>query len=92
LGKFANLKELQDIVSLIAYPAPEHSPMAYLLNQAQREKVANELNNSILEFQGRKPFTGLERLTKQCTVVRDVLYNESGKKVYPKWSLDVFLA
>jgi hypothetical protein len=66
--------------------------MAHLLHETQREKVANELNNSILEFQGKKPFTGLERLTQQCTVVRDVLYNESGKKVYPKWSLEVFLA
>lgn len=39
---------LQDVTSLLAYMNPEKSPQAWLLNNAQRERVADALNTAIL--------------------------------------------
>lgn len=39
---------LQDVFSLLAYTDPTTSPVAYLLDPAQRESVTSALNSAIL--------------------------------------------
>ncbi|KIY98933.1 hypothetical protein MNEG_9030 [Monoraphidium neglectum] len=39
---------LRDVVALIAYEAPEASPLAHLLSTAQRERVADVVNAAVL--------------------------------------------
>ena len=85
LAPFSNYKELENVVSLLAYPQPQDSPLGFYLSQTQREKVARKVNESILELRGLK-CNKLDRLVRQSVVVRDVLQES---KVYPKWSLDL---
>lgn len=68
--------------------------MSHFLKDERREFVSNELNNFIIATQGGSKMTGIEKLVKQSTAVRDQLYfetNKDKKLVFPKWSLDVFL-
>ena len=45
------LKELEKVMVLLAFADPKESPVANLLGNSQRTKVANELNQAILSMQ-----------------------------------------
>ncbi|CAG0892009.1 unnamed protein product [Cyprideis torosa] len=55
-----NGRLLFDAFSILAYSAPGESPMAYLLDPAQRETVSAALNSAILETLGLPPKPPLE--------------------------------
>lgn len=42
------LKELENVGGLLAYKVPEMSPMSKYLDQARRERVADQINRAIL--------------------------------------------
>jgi hypothetical protein len=84
-------KQVQDIISILAYPNPFESSLHHLLSQKQREMVWNRVNRAILSSSGSGTVL-LDRLVQQATVVREVLCESKERKVYPKWSLEVFLA
>lgn len=49
--------ELSAVSSLLAYKAPEQSPMAKYLTQERREEVADEINSAILCMSLSTPIT-----------------------------------
>ncbi|XP_073396003.1 ran-binding protein M homolog [Physcomitrium patens] len=67
---------LHDCLALLAYERPQDSPMAYLLQFAQREMVADAVNAFILDTNpsmeiadksGKPPQSALEKLLRQLT-------------------------
>ncbi|CAK7346299.1 unnamed protein product [Dovyalis caffra] len=50
------VEKLEDFMALLAYEEPEKSPMFHLLGLEYRQRVADKLNQAILEFLG---FLGL---------------------------------
>ncbi|KAI8909587.1 CTLH/CRA C-terminal to lish motif domain-containing protein, partial [Gorgonomyces haynaldii] len=84
LGQFANVSQktddlLQDVLSLIAYPDPQQSPVAHLLTQERREQVADEVNEYIIRSFGLSQQTCVEKIARQATVVRSALHSETSK-------------
>eukprot|EP00163_Fabomonas_tropica_P015870 TRINITY_DN28717_c0_g1_i1.p1 TRINITY_DN28717_c0_g1~~TRINITY_DN28717_c0_g1_i1.p1 ORF type:complete len:485 (-),score=81.42 TRINITY_DN28717_c0_g1_i1:181-1635(-) len=67
----------QEVFSLLAYPKPSESPVAYLLEASRREPVANALNSAILVFQKKPAIPVLERLVKQVSLCSDELANSN---------------
>ena len=47
-GDALNEAALRDVVALVAYARPEASPLAWLLGQEQRERVADAVNAALL--------------------------------------------
>ncbi|KAG0575397.1 hypothetical protein KC19_5G001400 [Ceratodon purpureus] len=67
---------LHDCLALLAYERPQDSPMAYLLQFAQREVVADAVNAFVLDTNpsmacigkdGKPPQSALEKLLRQLT-------------------------
>lgn len=67
---------LHDCLALLAYDRPQESPMAYLLQFAQREVVADAVNAFVLDTNpsmarvgkdGKPPQSALEKLLRQLT-------------------------
>lgn len=49
LSRATALLCLQEVVALIAYEQPEHSPLSHLLHRQQRERVADVVNAAVLQ-------------------------------------------
>ena len=47
-GNFKYAQDLQDVLSLLAYPDPLQSPVAHFLDQSRRDLVSAQLNAYIL--------------------------------------------
>lgn len=60
-----NREELQKVMGVLAYVDIESSPVAYLLSPQHRYKLANQINNAILECDGISNSSALERLIRQ---------------------------
>ncbi|KAJ3300480.1 hypothetical protein HK104_000065 [Borealophlyctis nickersoniae] len=67
---------LVETYSLLAYPDPFASPMAYLLDAAGRKPVADALNMAILESEGHRGISAVEKLVQHVCVIQDCLVNE----------------
>ncbi|XP_004344420.1 KB07 protein [Capsaspora owczarzaki ATCC 30864] len=72
----ASLKDLEDAFSLLAYPEPTQSPVAGLLNPAQREPLADELNCTMLQWLNLPPVPALELAVRQSVCVLNELYTQ----------------
>jgi len=84
------IEQLQDLVALTAYVDPQKSPVASYFSTSRRELIANLLNISILKFLNANVNESLERITKQTTIVSELLSNEAPNR-YSKWQLkDLF--
>ncbi|KAJ1564470.1 hypothetical protein HK096_007835 [Nowakowskiella sp. JEL0078] len=84
-----------DITALLAYPDPSNSPVAHILSQERREKVANCVNSYILASDGMSSSTAIERIIKHGVVSREYLTMECKDKktapTYPSWTFSNFL-
>lgn len=58
------LSELEHTLALLAFENPELSPFGELLHPSQRQKVASELNEAILEMENRESTPNLANLLK----------------------------
>lgn len=58
------LSELEKTLALLAFEFPEKSPYGELLNPAQRQKVASELNAAVLEEEHKESTPKLSNLIK----------------------------
>lgn len=72
-------------MGLLAYPDPSSSTLSYLLQIEQREKVADNINSSILEFISNitnnattNSSSILEKLLKQLMLSSKTLKEENG--------------
>ncbi|KAJ8078893.1 hypothetical protein PM082_013177 [Marasmius tenuissimus] len=62
------MKELQNVVGLIAYPVPETSPIASYLAQEHREALADQIDSAILRHLDQTVVSRLELLLRRtCT-------------------------
>ncbi|XP_072952237.1 uncharacterized protein [Typha angustifolia] len=84
------VEKLEDFMALLAYEEPERSPMFHLLSPEYRQNVADSLNRAILAHANLPPYSSMERLIQQTTVVRQ-LQQELGKDAPPPFSLKAFL-
>ncbi|GMH45879.1 hypothetical protein BSKO_13842 [Bryopsis sp. KO-2023] len=66
---------LSEVLTLIAYDDPAHSPCGHLLKPEYRRELADELNSAILEQQGRSKRSSLETLYEQLIVSVEELKN-----------------
>ncbi|TPX31514.1 hypothetical protein SmJEL517_g05134 [Synchytrium microbalum] len=86
-------KTFNDVIALLAYTDPEHSPLSEYLSLKHREDVAMALN---MVYDRLPAKTALERLARQSTAVRMQLEEmgreKKSKVAYPHWSLPGFLA
>lgn len=64
----------------MAYPDPESSPVAHLLNVSKRDNLATEVNAAILAFQKRPEVPAMERIYSQIIVCNDELAWEGDGK------------
>uniref|UniRef100_A0A7I4BK45 B30.2/SPRY domain-containing protein n=1 Tax=Physcomitrium patens TaxID=3218 RepID=A0A7I4BK45_PHYPA len=67
----------EEVISLLAYPHPEISPLRHLIQPSRREAVADSLNQAILVAQGKPALPALEMLHKQLAVTKEVLSQRS---------------
>ncbi|XP_024404230.1 uncharacterized protein [Physcomitrium patens] len=67
----------REVISLLAYPHPEISPLRHLIQPSRREAVADSLNQAILVAQGKPALPALEMLHKQLAVTKEVLSQRS---------------
>ncbi|KAJ1953674.1 hypothetical protein IWQ62_005936 [Dispira parvispora] len=67
---------LDNIFSLLAYPEPVHSPVAYLLDEQKRKELVHSLNEEILVAQNKPRVPPLERAFTQTKVGIDELINQ----------------
>ena len=58
------LSELEKTLALLAFEFPEKSPYGELLNPAQRQKVASELNAAVLKEERKEATPKLSSLIK----------------------------
>ena len=58
------LEELENVMALLAFPDPAASPLKALLDVAQRQKTASELNAAILALQCQERESRLPVLLK----------------------------
>ncbi|KAI8059180.1 hypothetical protein BC940DRAFT_314215 [Gongronella butleri] len=65
--------KLKQIFSLLAYPNPKTSPVAYLLDRTQRETLASQVNAAILVDQRQPESPALDRLYRQAIAVNKSL-------------------
>ncbi|KAI8350749.1 CTLH/CRA C-terminal to lish motif domain-containing protein [Mortierella sp. GBAus27b] len=72
-GEETYLKQMHEIVSLIAYANPEDSPYAHHLKQEAREQLADIMNSAILRYNGMSCEPALLTIVKQAAVVQDQL-------------------
>lgn len=70
-------KLLTDTVALLAYENPNHSPLGYLFDVTQRDLLAQELNQLIVEYQGMSAASVLEKLLIQLHACKLTLHEES---------------
>ncbi|KAI9473628.1 MAG: hypothetical protein EXX96DRAFT_578714 [Benjaminiella poitrasii] len=71
---------LVEIFSLLAYPDPYCSPVAYLMNISRRDALATEVNAAILAFQHRPEMPALERIYRQIILCNKELACEGDGK------------
>lgn len=86
-NKEATLEKLQDLVTLLAYEDPFTSPVGEFLTEEYRQRVADEVNGSLLEYTHRPSQAPLERLLQHTIVTRDRLATEGGTHAPPRFSL-----
>ncbi|KAL1922779.1 uncharacterized protein VTP21DRAFT_9155 [Calcarisporiella thermophila] len=97
-GDESYLERLSDVCALMAYKNPAESPVAHLLNQEWREKVADEVNQALLAYCGFPTESTLERVVRQATVVRRELSEleakdkRSEKSQTYHWQLNSFIS
>jgi hypothetical protein len=64
---------LRDTLALLAYPEPEHSPMAHLLKEGQRNATVDAVNSAMLHFARQGAMLGVitakSRWSLMCMVV-----------------------
>lgn len=70
-------QHLQDVISLLAYPRPEISPLRHLIQPSRRQAVADSLNQAILIAQDKPALPALEMLHKQIVVTKDIFSQRS---------------
>ncbi|KAJ6547670.1 CTLH/CRA C-terminal to lish motif domain-containing protein [Mycena capillaripes] len=68
-------KELRNVVSLLAYPDPDNSPVAKYLSQERREAVANQINTAILYRTGLPAISHLELSTRYTSTLWSFLHD-----------------
>ncbi|KAI9103242.1 concanavalin A-like lectin/glucanase domain-containing protein [Phlyctochytrium arcticum] len=74
---------LVETYSLVAYSDPMTSPVAYLLDPANRVMVADAANSAILAFQSRSPVPGIELMYRQtATVVQELTLLGNGAAAF----------
>jgi len=61
------LEELEDAMALLAFPDPSQSPLRHLLDVAQRQRTASELNAALLVAQGQEREPQLPLLLRLLT-------------------------
>ncbi|KAH8116770.1 CTLH/CRA C-terminal to lish motif domain-containing protein [Phellopilus nigrolimitatus] len=66
-------RELNSVGGLLAYPAPERSPMAKYMRQERREAVADQVNSAILYHQGQPATSHIELYARQTGAVWSVM-------------------
>ncbi|XP_024360592.1 uncharacterized protein [Physcomitrium patens] len=67
----------REVISLLAYPRPESSPLRHLILPSRRQSVAESLNQAILISQDKPALPALEMLHKQIVVTKEVLSQRS---------------
>jgi hypothetical protein len=70
-------QHLQDVISLLAYPRPEISPLRHLILPSRRQLVADSLNQAILIAQDKPALPALEMLHKQIAVTKELFSQRS---------------
>lgn len=76
------LEELERTMALLAFENPNDSPFADLLQSVQRQKLASEVNSSILEFENLESNAKLNILIKMLLWSQDLL--DKRNVSYPK--------
>lgn len=66
-------RALTDVAGLLAYADPRTSPVAFYLDQSQRDMLALEINSFIMSRSGNARRPCLEDVVRQCAVVHDLL-------------------
>lgn len=56
---------VQEALTLLAYPDPEHSPVGHLFLPARRHSLARRLNRALMQHHGSSGRSGLEALLRQ---------------------------
>ena len=69
----SNSKLLQDTLSLLAYPNPNQSPLAYLLQKSFKNELAEQVDLALLKHEGKSGVSPLHQVLRQCQVVMDEL-------------------
>ncbi|KAJ3167707.1 hypothetical protein HDU88_002154 [Geranomyces variabilis] len=75
------LEELEKTMALLAFEEASRSPLAYLIEYAQRQKTASELNSAILTAQCQEKDPKLPSLLKMLVWAQNQL---DEKATYPK--------
>lgn len=70
------LAELEEAMVLLAFDNPEQSPAGHLLSQSQRQAVATELNEAILESQCESREARLPRMLRRLVWTQEQLARE----------------
>ncbi|KAG0264212.1 Ran-binding protein 9 [Mortierella polycephala] len=78
-GKEYYMKQMEEIVSVIAYSNPEESPNGHHLKQEARDHLADVMNSAVLGCNGMSCEPVLLTIVKQATLVRDILSADATK-------------
>ncbi|KAJ5698200.1 SPla/RYanodine receptor SPRY [Penicillium macrosclerotiorum] len=86
-----DIKMLDDIFSLVAYPDPMRSVHGHYLDPAGRVAVAEELNSAILVSLGKSSSAALERLYRQTEVLVNEISEDGGAGAFINVRNDILL-
>lgn len=75
-------EELERTMALLAFENPTDSPFADLLQSVQRQRLASEVNSSILEYENSESTAKLNTLIKMLLWSQDLL--DKRGVIYPK--------
>jgi len=81
------MEDLEEVMALFAFPDKEASPLAHLLNMAQRQKTASELNRAILAGELQDTTPRLHSLLKLLHWSQDLLGAQPGGTSLPRLNL-----
>eukprot|EP01080_Neovahlkampfia_damariscottae_P000083 gene83-4332_t len=70
---FSSVPEVYEIIGLLAYESPKDSPLSYLLNQEQRKKTVDFINQEIIEYLGGEKNSALENSLSGLSVTYNQL-------------------
>ncbi|KZT26470.1 hypothetical protein NEOLEDRAFT_1177475 [Neolentinus lepideus HHB14362 ss-1] len=68
-------KELEHVMSLLAYTVPENSPAARYMSPERREAVADQVNSAILHRTGYRSTSSVELSARYTTVLWSFLHD-----------------